>query len=280
MAIYAIGDIQGCYDALNRLLDKIGFDMDNDQLWFVGDIVNRGPQSLQALRFVRSLGDRAICVLGNHDLNLLAVSADIRSVRNGDTLLEIINAPDANELLHWLRNLPLVHYDKKLNTAMVHAGIPPKWGIKASLKRSREIQSILSSPEYISFLEHMYGDTPNKWSKKLEGWDRLRFITNALTRMRYCDSKGRLDLNEKHKPGSQPEHLKPWFQHAKRKASDTRIIFGHWSTLGFVQTNNVIALDTGCVWGGTMTAVRIDSGSKTPQLISVDCETAQQPGFV
>ncbi len=275
MAVYAIGDIQGCHEELLRLLDRIHFDPTADTLWFVGDIINRGPRSLDALRFVKNLGPSAIMVLGNHDLNLLAVREGIRSTKPSDTLDDILHAPDADELLTWLRQRPLLHYDKTLDTVLVHAGLPPQWRVKQARKRAREVETVLAGNDYPAFLHVMYGDRPRKWKKSLQGMDRLRFITNALTRIRYVDHKGRLDLNQKGAPGTQPKNLTPWFAYPGRKSMDTRIVFGHWSTLGLRLSHNTVALDTGCLWGGEMTALRVDAPEIT--LFSVDCPGAATP---
>ncbi|HIP69268.1 MAG TPA: symmetrical bis(5'-nucleosyl)-tetraphosphatase [Chromatiales bacterium] len=269
MAIYAIGDIQGCYEPLQRLLKKINFRPKKDQLWFVGDLVNRGPQSLETLRFIKSLGKNAVTVLGNHDLHLLAMAAN-STAKKHKSLLPILEAPDCDELIDWLLHRPLLHYDKKLDTALVHAGIPPGWKIKTALKRAHEVETILQQGDYKEFLKIMYGNKPDLWSKALQGNERLRFIVNAYTRMRYCDIEGRLDYDHKLAPGTQPQGLYPWFRLPRKRSFSTRIIFGHWSTLGYMQEKNFIALDTGCVWKGKLTAVRLDS--KKPEAVSVKCQ--------
>ena len=276
MAVYAIGDIQGCYDELRRLLDRIHFDPARDTLWFVGDIINRGPKSLDSLRFVKSLGDAAVTVLGNHDLNLLAVAEAVRPTKYADTLDGILAAPDRDELIDWLRRRPLLHYAPEFNTLLVHAGLPPQWTVKKARKRAREVEAVLAGPDHASFLRGMYGNKPRKWRSSLEGWDRLRFITNALTRIRYCDRKGRLELEQKGAPGTQPKNLVPWFQFPGRRSLDTRIVFGHWSTVGLRLSHNTVALDTGCLWGGEMTALRVDAPEI--RLYSVDCDGALRPG--
>jgi bis(5'-nucleosyl)-tetraphosphatase (symmetrical) len=268
MAVYAIGDVQGCHDELQRLLDHLNYDQGKDCLWFTGDLVNRGPKSLKTLRFAKSLGDRAITVLGNHDLHLLAVYEGLQTTRKKDTLDAILNAPDAPILLDWLRHRPLLHYDKTLNTIMVHAGLPPQWTLKRARKCARKVEKKLQGPKYQKFLANMYGNQPHQWSKELRGLDRLRFITNALTRLRYCSVEGEIDFEHKLAPGTQPQPLLPWFQVPNRHSKDVRIVFGHWSTAGYRHENNTLALDTGCIWGGNLTAIRLDSPHSHPTSIS------------
>lgn len=258
MATYAIGDVQGCYDSLMALLEKIDYDDNQDTLWFAGDLVNRGPKSLQTLRFIRSLGDKAVSVLGNHDLHLLALYFNEDNPRRSDTLQDTLNASDSEEIMHWLRFLPLVHHDEDLNALLVHAGIPPKWSARKALKRSLEVEAFLQSTDFREFFKVMYGNTPDKWSKSLEGMDRLRAIVNYFTRMRFCTQKGQLDLVSKEGPNKEPLGFSPWFD-LERKASDTRIFFGHWAALeGKVNVKNVYALDTGCVWGGDLSCIRLE----------------------
>lgn len=276
MAIYAIGDVQGCLTELHQLLQKLRFDPTADRLWFCGDIVNRGPASLETLRFIKGLGDSALTVLGNHDLHLLAVATGAQSLKRKDTLRTILEAPDAAELLQWLRFRPLVHYDKPLRTLLVHAGLPPQWSVKKARKLAAEVEACLRYGDYHHFFAQMYGNKPNRWSNSLEGTERLRFITNALTRIRYCDEMGRLDFDNKSRPDSNSTRLYPWFQVPGRKSSNKRIIFGHWSTLGFINENNVVGLDTGCVWGGQLTAYRLDTTIAHP--ISMVCAGALAPG--
>lgn len=257
MSTYAIGDVQGCYKSLLKLLDKIKFNPDIDRLWFAGDLVNRGPQSLETLRFIKSLGDSATCVLGNHDLHLLALATGGSSKKH-PTLMDILHATDRRDLLHWLRYRPLLHYDEEFDTALVHAGIPPGWKVKNALKRAAEVESILRSNYYPDLLKHMYGNNPDQWSKTLSGNARLRFIINAFTRMRYCDMNGHLDFRYNQRPGKQPNHLYPWFELPRKHRLKSRILFGHWSTLGHIQQDKFIALDSGCVWGRKLTAVRVE----------------------
>lgn len=272
MAVYAIGDIQGCFAQLQRLLDKIKFDASTDQLWFAGDIVNRGPDSLQTLRFIKSLGDNAITVLGNHDLHLLAIAYTNQVASKKDTLNEILNAEDCDELLHWLRHRPLLHYDNERDVCMVHAGIYPSWSIKKSLKRANEVEDILRGKHFKDFFYHMYGNKPDIWSKDLQQWERYRFITNVFTRMRYCDTENHLALKYKGKPGSQPTNVLPWFE-LEHKREKTKIIFGHWSTLGSTTQENIYPLDTGCLWGGYLTALKLNK--KMQKHTRIKCPQAQ-----
>jgi bis(5'-nucleosyl)-tetraphosphatase (symmetrical) len=261
MATYAIGDVQGCCDELQILVDAIRFDPARDKLWFVGDLVNRGPKSLQTLRFIKSLGDAAICVLGNHDLHLLSLALVGSAPVNSSGLERLLWARDSIELIDWLRNRPLAHYDRQLNTLMVHAGVIPQWSVKEVLARAHEVEKALRGPRPEKFLAAMYGRKPNLWSNDLRSNDRLRFITNCLTRIRYRTANGRLDFDEKLAPKHAGRKLQPWFAAHNRKTSDTRIVFGHWSTLGLLDKPGLLGLDTGCVWGGALTAVRLDGPS-------------------
>ncbi len=260
MAIYAIGDVQGCYDPLCRLLDKISFDAAVDTLWFAGDLVNRGRQSLQVLRFVRSLGEKSRVVLGNHDLHLLAVSEGVTPIRKKDTFQDVLGAKDSRELLTWLRTRQLMYYDSDLDIAMVHAGLVPQWGLDEALGYAAEVESVLAGCNYRSFFKHMYGDQPDCWSVSLQGWDRLRFITNTLTRIRFCDEHGKQVLSAKGELGSQPEGFVPWFEVASRSSRHKKILFGHWAALGAgYHRDGVWSLDSGCAWGGALSALRIDA---------------------
>lgn len=268
MATYAIGDIQGCYEELLALLAEIDFKPDVDQLWFTGDLVNRGLDSLKVLRFVRSLGTAALTVLGNHDLHLLALAEGLATTHRSDTLEDILDAEDKDELLHWLRHRPLLHHSPELDYYLIHAGLPPQWDIAQAQSCAAEVEGALRSAEYREFLAHMYGNEPDVWDESHSGWDRLRFITNCFTRMRYCDGQGHLYLNAKGKPGTQPVGTQPWFEIPQRRSQDVRIIFGHWSTLGLYRGNGVTALDTGCLWGGLLTAFRLDDGA----VFSYTCE--------
>ncbi len=278
MAIYAIGDIQGCHDQLVHLLDTINFKTDRDRLWFTGDLVNRGPESLLTLRMIKSMDANVTVVLGNHDLHLLATAYGHLKPGKKDTIDDILAAPDREELLMWLRSRPLIHVDNDPGFAMVHAGLHPDWSLEEALSLAGEVESVLRSDKHVSFYEHMYGDKPRSWSKKLEGWSRLRFITNIFTRLRYCDNEGKARLNAKGAPGTQPKGLHPWFEIKSRRSKNSRIIFGHWSTLAVLKDytyTNVYPLDTGCLWGGKLTALRIDEEPFTR--ISIDCPESQKP---
>ena len=269
VAQYAIGDLQGCYDPFRRLLDKISFDPEKDRVWLTGDLVNRGPKSRKTLRYVKSLGKSAITVLGNHDLHLLALANDIKvSNSRYDSLWKILGKDDCDELIDWLRFRPMAHYSKKLNTLMVHAGVPPKWSASKTLARAKEVEVALRRDDYAGFLENMYGDEPTKWSGKLSGNARLRYIVNALTRMRMLDADGQLNFDYSGQPENAPGRLTPWFKVSGAKWRGTRIVFGHWSALGLIVENDLIAVDTGCVWGRQLTAVRLN---KKPKITKVKC---------
>ncbi len=280
MATYAIGDVQGCYDELKALLTKVHFNADKDQLWFCGDLINRGPESLKTLKFIHSLRENSHVVLGNHDLHLLATSFHHHRPGKKDTIQDILDATDSHELLEWLRFLPLVHYDEKLELMMLHAGTHPNWDVNKILKLAKEVESLLQAPEHVDFYKHMYGDKPQNWSEALSGWNRYRFITNIFTRLRYCDIHGRPALNAKGAPGTQSSGLMPWFEHPERLSRHQKIIFGHWSTLpeaGNTATHNTYPLDSGCLWGGKLTAMRIDDHSFS--YTQLDCPGAQKPGL-
>ncbi len=258
MATYAIGDIQGCLDELQTLLDHVAFAAD-DQLWLTGDLVNRGPHSLDTLRFVRGLGDQARVVLGNHDLHLLALAWQNGRQSSKDTLDAILQAPDREELLDWLLHRPLLHHDAGLKFTMVHAGIPPTWKLKQAKRYAREVEAVLRSDQAGGYFAHMYGNRPDVWSPDLKGWQRLRCITNYFTRMRFCDPQGLLEFNSKCGPESPPAGFAPWYSHPQRLTRNKRILFGHWASLqGNADSDNVYALDTGCVWGGPLTALRLE----------------------
>jgi bis(5'-nucleosyl)-tetraphosphatase (symmetrical) len=259
MAVYAIGDIQGCYDPLRHLLDDIQFDPSVDTLWLAGDLVNRGPKSLKTLRFIRNLGDAAISVLGNHDLHLLALSAgSVRFGRRFDSLEKLLNAPDADELCDWLRHRPMAHYDASLDTLLVHAGTHPNWTVKKTLARAAEVEAELQGDDYDILLGKMYGDAPNMWSGKLSGYKRLRFIINCLTRMRMITDDYRLNFTHDASPWRARKNLQPWYTVDKPATKKTRVVFGHWSQLGLIVLPKLISLDTGCVWGRQLTAVTLD----------------------
>lgn len=270
MTTYAVGDLQGCLDPLKCLLDRVAFDPARDRLWLVGDLVNRGPKSLETLRFLFAMRDSVTCVLGNHDLHLLAVAHNVERLKKSDTLREIIEAPDAWDLLDWLRRQKLVHYDEARDIAMVHAGIPPMWTLAKALKRAAEVEeALLDDARLPLFLEGMYGNDPACWDSDLHGITRLRVITNYFTRMRFCKADGTLDLKSKEGADTAPPGYRPWFAHPSRKTRGQKIIFGHWAALeGKCNEPGLHALDTGCVWGGTMTLLNIDNG----QRISCDCK--------
>jgi len=272
--IYVIGDLQGCCHSLDRLLEQINRSTvtgtgNDDQtppaLWFAGDLVNRGPDSLGTLRRVRDLGDKATIVLGNHDLNLLAVAAGVRRVHRSDTLNPILSAPDREELLHWLRHRPLAHF--AAGHLMVHAGVLPSWSATEVLALAGEVEAELRGPGWRDFLTAMYGDLPNAWSPSLRGNDRLRVIVNALTRIRYATPSGTMEFAAKEALGTGPVGHVPWFECPERKTSEVTVIFGHWSTLGLINRPNLIALDTGCVWGGQLTAMRL----RDRHILQIDC---------
>jgi len=261
MALYAIGDVQGCDRELGELLEALRFSPERDRVWFVGDLVNRGPDSLAVLRRVRALAAAAIVTLGNHDLHLLAMMFGLAQARSGDTLGAVLAARDAPDLRDWLLNRPLLHFDPSLNLALLHAGLPPQWDLELAAGAAREFERALrSTPEKV--FAHMYGDKPDLWDPALEGAERLRFIANCLTRLRFLDADGRLMLRAKGSPKKPAAAgLMPWFAAPQARWHGTRIVFGHWSTLGFHRDANVIGLDTGCVWGGHLTALRLDAAA-------------------
>jgi bis(5'-nucleosyl)-tetraphosphatase (symmetrical) len=271
MAVYAIGDVQGCFDELKALLAKTGAS-EGDRLWFVGDLVNRGPKSLEVLRFVRALGERAVVVLGNHDLHLVAQFESLEHARRGDTFRDVFGAPDARALVDWLRTRPMMHAEGSY--AMVHAGLLPQWSIGKALALGAEVQAALAGSAYRDFLKNMYGGTPQAWDDALAGWDRLRVIVNAMTRMRFCNRDGRMDLEGK---GTQPRKgYSRWYE-TRTKANGTEkatLLFGHWSQLGLVVEPGVIGLDSGCIWGGALSALRLEDRT----LYQVACPGYQEPG--
>ncbi|WP_207063626.1 symmetrical bis(5'-nucleosyl)-tetraphosphatase [Motiliproteus sp. SC1-56] len=265
MATYAIGDLQGCYRELRRLLDHVRFS-DADRLWLCGDLVNRGPQSLEVLRFVRSLGERATVVLGNHDLHLLAVAWRGEKKNRKDTLDGILTAPDRDELLHWLRHQPLFHHDAECGYAMAHAGVPPAWTLEQAGDYAAEVETVLRARDEAllrDYFGHMYGNEPARWDDSLDGWPRLRLITNYLTRMRFCDADSTLELTTKTGPQAPPPGFAPWYSLTGRRDPGTRLLFGHWASLeGRASAAGVYALDTGCVWGGPLTALRLEDQAR------------------
>jgi len=269
MAVYAIGDVQGCHDELVQLLEKIRFDSARDMLWFCGDLVNRGGQSLAVLRQVQSFGDRAIVVLGNHDLSLLSIAEreEAAQARVNPELREVLFAPDRDSLLDWLRTRPLLHVDPALNFAMVHAGFAPGWTLDRAVRAAREVEIRLAGEGGKRLLLAMFGNKPDQWSPKLRGIERMRATINVMTRMRYCDVRGRIAYAEKGAPGTQKPGLYPWFEVPGRVRQDARIVCGHWSTLGRFQGMGVYAIDGGCVWGGELIALRLDG--EEPQFVSI-----------
>ncbi|MGH8661009.1 MAG: symmetrical bis(5'-nucleosyl)-tetraphosphatase [Burkholderiales bacterium] len=265
MATIAIGDVQGCYDQLMRLLERAAFDERRDVLWFVGDLVNRGPQSLETLRFVKGLGGRAVTILGNHDLNLLAVAAGVRKPHRGDTNDGILAAPDREELLAWLRHRNMMHAGG--GYAMVHAGLLPQWSIARALALAREVEEALRAPDHREFLTRMYGNEPRLWREDLAGYDRLRIIVNAMTRMRLAAADGTLELDHKLGLDTIPAGYLPWYDVPGRASRGTTILFGHWAALGLLVREDAICLDSGCVWGRALTALRLEDR----QLFQLDC---------
>jgi bis(5'-nucleosyl)-tetraphosphatase (symmetrical) len=265
MAIYAIGDIQGCYDDLLHLLDVINFNPTDDQLWFAGDLVNRGKKSLETLRFIKNLGGAAVTVLGNHDIHLLAVAYLQKKPKKKDTLNAILQASDRDELIDWLRRRPLFYCNK--GYGLLHAGLPPQWSSQQAKQMATLVEQVLQADNPVEFFKEIYGDAPDLWSNDLQGIERLRFIVNCFTRLRYCDAQGRLDFHHKGKPGTQPAHLHPWFTLKSRKSIDITLIFGHWSTLGFYQDSYCYGIDTGCLWGGQLTALKL---GEIVEKISID----------
>ncbi|MEA3274895.1 MAG: symmetrical bis(5'-nucleosyl)-tetraphosphatase [Pseudomonadota bacterium] len=256
---YAIGDVQGCFDDLLRLLDKIDFDPEVDRLWFTGDLVNRGPNSLALLRFVRGLGAAAISVLGNHDLYLLSVAAGSVDIGKKDTIAEILDAPDCEELLFWLRHQPFLHHDEKLGFTMVHAGLPPQWDLDTAKTCAAELERVLQNYDYEDFFKHMSADKPLQWKDDLDGWGRLRFLANCFTQLKYCDRNGRLDLTGERRKASGKQRSMPWFVVPTRASRNLSILFGHWAALDRkgLEKQRVHPLDTGCANGGRFTAFRL-----------------------
>jgi bis(5'-nucleosyl)-tetraphosphatase (symmetrical) len=256
VSTYAIGDIQGCDDEFEELLDLTGFHPARDTLWLVGDLVNRGPQSLRVLRRVRELGDAAVTVLGNHDLHLLAIAAGHARLHRSDTLGEILAAPDRDELLGWLRQRPLAWLED--GHLLVHAGLPPQWTARDAQTHAREVEAQLRGSRHDEFFAHLYGNKPDRWRDDLASWDRLRVIVNACTRLRFCSEEGVMEFKEKRGTDQAPEGYAPWFAHPNRRAGNTTVICGHWSALGLTLKPNVAMLDSGCVWGGPLTAIRLE----------------------
>jgi bis(5'-nucleosyl)-tetraphosphatase (symmetrical) len=266
MATYAIGDVQGCFDELRRLLDAVGFS-GKDRLWFVGDLVNRGPKSLEVLRFVRDLGERAVVVLGNHDLHLITQFEGFERPRKDDTFQDVLSAPDARELVDWLRLRPMMHVEG--SHAMVHAGLLPQWTVDQGARLAREVELALAGPDYRAFLANMYGSQPDQWSDSLAGWDRLRVIVNAMTRLRFCTPQGRMDFRGK--GARAPQGYQAWYE---GRNDQKTIVCGHWSALGLKLAARLAALDSGCVWGGKLSALRLEDRA----LFQVPCAGYQPAG--
>ena len=272
--ILLIGDLQGCCDPLDRLLDEAGFSPSRDRLVVLGDLVNRGPASLRVLQRLAALGASARCVLGNHDLHLLAVAHGVRQAHRSDTLQQVLDAPDRAHWLDWLCHQPLALMEH--GWLCVHAGVPPAWDAAETLALAGEVSMVLAGPDLPAFLATMYGNEPARWDESLQGADRLRFIVNALTRIRFCAEDGTLDLKTKEGLEATPAGLHPWFDTPGRRSAGQAIAFGHWSTLGLVNRPDLLGLDTGCVWGGSLSAVRVDGERR--ELIQVACPQAQAPG--
>lgn len=281
MAQYFIGDIQGCHHAFQQLLLQVDFSASRDTLFLLGDLVNRGPDSAAVLRQCMAWGDAVQAVLGNHDLHLLAAARGMRKSSRRDTLANVLEAPDRDALLDWLRQQPLArswtdrHGQQVL---MVHAGVQPSWTLEQTLALSREVQQVLTSPDLPRFLQVMYGNLPDRWSEDLRGDDRLRVIVNTLTRLRFCTADGRMDFDSSESAEQAPPGLMPWFMCPDRRTAQDVVAFGHWSTLGLINLPQLMALDTGCVWGGQLTAVRVQDDLQQRQLSQIDCEQAQRPG--
>jgi bis(5'-nucleosyl)-tetraphosphatase (symmetrical) len=282
MSLYCIGDLQGCHAPFQRLLDKIDFSPSRDTLYILGDLVNRGPGSLQVLRSLSALGDAAQCLLGNHDLHLLAVWQGVRKPGRSDTVQDILEAKDSQTLLDWLRHRAMAIH--RHGWLMVHAGVLPQWTAAQTVALGSEVEQVLRGAHLKDFLQAMYGNTPDHWSDSLKGVDRLRVIVNALTRLRFCTPGGAMDFSSTDGPGSAPAGHLPWFDVPGRATLGTPVAFGHWSTLASGKNstpalrNNTLPLDTGCVWGGCLTAARLGAESGEFELVSVQCEEAQKPG--
>jgi bis(5'-nucleosyl)-tetraphosphatase (symmetrical) len=270
MATFAIGDVQGCFDELEQLLGAVGFSRTRDRLWFVGDLVNRGPRSLDVVRFVKDLGDRAVVVQGNHDLHLLTHAAGHAKRRDDDTFDDVLAAPDCDELLEWLRFRPMLHAEDEY--VMVHAGLLPSWSVKQARDLAAEVQAELRAKRYRLFLAELYGGRPDAWDESLRGMDRLRVIVNAMTRMRFCSPDGTMELRVKGEAEQAPSGFMPWFEVPGRRTRDVPVICGHWSALGLKLKRNLLAIDTACVWGGSLTAVRLEDR----RLYQVRCAQAAE----
>jgi bis(5'-nucleosyl)-tetraphosphatase (symmetrical) len=272
--IYLVGDLQGCCSPLERLLQTVGFSPSRDQLYVLGDLVNRGPDSLGVLRRLRGLGASATCLLGNHDLHLLAVAHGVRKPHRSDTLDEILQAPDRDDWLNWLRQQRLAMHEH--GWLMVHAGVVPQWDAAQTVALAREVEAMLAGPDIAEFLPQMYGNEPAQWRDDLQGVPRWRCVVNSLTRLRFCAADGEMEFKAKEGAGAAPEGFMPWFEVPGRRTAGTPVAFGHWSTLGLINRDDLMCLDTGCVWGGQLTAVRLDGATR--EVIQLDCPQAQRPG--
>lgn len=275
MAVYAIGDVQGCYAEMQALLGKIAFDAAHDTLWFTGDLVNRGPESLETLRFIRDLGESAVTVLGNHDLHLLAAACSVPLSPENHTLDAILAAPDRSALIDWLRHQPLLHHDTDLGFTLIHAGLPPQWDLAVAQGCAAEVENVLRGAGFEDLLHNMYGNKPRVWHGDLEGYERLRFIINCFTRLRYCGPDGHLDFRSKGPPGTQPDDLYPWYAVPGRASAGLNIVFGHWSTLREYRHPGIFPIDSACLWGGSLTALRIDLPQ--PERIDLPCPGQRTP---
>ncbi|MFZ3128960.1 MAG: symmetrical bis(5'-nucleosyl)-tetraphosphatase [Rhodoferax sp.] len=282
MALYLIGDVQGCDTALQQLLDTLDFSPSRDTIYLLGDLVNRGPDSAAVLRRLMGYGAAARCLLGNHDLHLLTVAHGVRKPHRMDTLDGILNAPDRSAMLAWLcqQHMALFESIGTHDLLMVHAGVLPQWTAWQTLELAAEVEVVLRGPDLVDFLHQMYGNEPTRWKDSLTGVDRLRVVVNALTRLRFCTPKGKMEFDTKDSSGGAPAGYLPWFEVPGRRTADVTVAFGHWSTLGWLGRSDVLSLDTGCVWGGALSALRIGSqaGTWTQELIQVACQAAQQPG--
>lgn len=279
MALYLIGDLQGCYSSLSQLLQKLDFSPSRDTLYLLGDLVNRGPKSLEVLENLIKWGSSAQCVLGNHDLHLLAASTGARALRPDDTLDLILNSPQKTHLLDWLRHRPMaMHLSLPKNEIlMIHAGVLPSWTLDQTLSYAKEVEMVLQSNQYADFFNHMYGNQPSRWSDDLTGYERLRLITNTLSRCRFANANDEIELKTKEGSGAAPAGFMPWFEIPGRQTANCLVVFGHWSTMGLVMRDNILALDTGCVWGGSLSAVEIYSDGTIGPLSQVECEACLDP---
>ncbi|MES2581956.1 MAG: symmetrical bis(5'-nucleosyl)-tetraphosphatase [Pseudomonadota bacterium] len=280
MALYLIGDLQGCDAALQDLLDTLDFSPSRDTLYVLGDLVNRGPDSAAVLRRLMGYGSAAHCLLGNHDLNLLAVSQGTRKPHRKDTLDGVLNADDRHAMLHWLRHQKMAMLLQRgtIPLLMVHAGVLPNWNTHRTMALAQEVETVLQGGHAAEFLKAMYGNTPNQWSESLTGMDRLRVIVNALTRLRFCTAQGEMEFDSTEGAGGAPQGYLPWFDVPNRQTAQVSVAFGHWSTLGWLGRSDVLSLDTGCVWGGSLSALRFNLQDQTQELIQVQCAMSQQPG--